>query len=477
MLDCRSEITFAAFQKVTHELIDDLFLLVKPNGAIIEANDKAKACILSENNTNFYELFLKEDQQKAYKFIEMLTKSDRNGKERLTHYIGNEKITILYKGSLIQDDVVLLGELIEQKKKNSNSADSKINYQELYEMEHDFRNFMFQELEIGILAIDRNNWIQCCNEHMAKLVEINSGEQLVGKNLFEMGSEHPLIIHMEQMTKVIRDSGIVNERFYYDEDSLYQVRGMFFESDNSIRFVLYDRSHQQRFENLLMYKKQMESVSHLAAGVAHELRNPLSVIQGFIQLSTVTKDFSKYYDTVISELSRMNEIIEDFLSVSRKKIQKQKQRPDLIIRSLVHIIQSECLLHNLVFKYHFDESSQQAMVNESMIKQVVLNLLRNSIEAYGDKKEHRYIRLSGKEESGYYEVNFIDHGPGMSPEVLEQLGRPFFTTKDKGTGIGIPLCKKIIEEHGGKFTIDTEPGKGTKIRFCLPLVEEEKFKG
>ncbi|WP_257345996.1 two-component system sensor histidine kinase NtrB [Pseudalkalibacillus decolorationis] len=471
MLDCRSDTTYAALQKITHELMDELYLLVRANGIIVDANDNAKSIILNENDVNFYDLFYKEDQQNAYEFIRIVTE-DECSDVTLTHYVRDKRISVRYKGALLQDEVVLLGTVIETTPVIKNGI-TEMDYQSLYEKECDFRKFMFRELEIGILTVDADNVIDCCNERMKMFLEIDSTEQLIGKSLLQLENDHSLLIHMKQMTREIRNTKIVNERFYYGDDSLYQVKGMFFEMDKSVRFVLYDRSHQQRFENLLMYKKQMESVSHLAAGVAHELRNPLSVIQGFIQLSTVSNDFSKYYDTVISELSRMNEIIEDFLSVSRKKIHKQQQRPDLIIRSLVHIIQSECLLHNLVFKYYFDESSQHAMVNESMIKQVVLNLLRNSIEAYGEKKEHRYIRLSGKKRNGYYEVSFIDHGPGMSEEVLEQLGKPFFTTKDRGTGIGIPLCKKIIEEHGGTFSIISEPGKGTKVRFRLPLINGE----
>ncbi len=466
---CQSDNTFAAFQHIMNDLTDDIYLLIKPNGSIIESNRIAQESILSERQTNFYDLFLKEDKPAVFGFIEKLT--PKNTSEKVfNHYLNEEKIKIKYLGKMIEDEIVLLGKVLEESKPDERDDHG---YKEKYEKEYEFRKFMFRELEIGILTITSENKIDCCNERMKLFVDLDCVNQLIGQNLLQLDYDHPLLTQMRQMTREIRNTKIVNERFYYEDDCLYQVKGMYFDSDESIRFVLYDRSHQQRFENLLMYKKQMESVSHLAAGVAHELRNPLSVIQGFIQLSAVTKDFSKYYDTVLSELARMNEIIEDFLSVSRRKMQKQKQRPDLIIKSLIHIIQSECLLHNLVFEWDVEEVDSYTMVNESMIKQVVLNLLRNSIEAYNVKQTNRRIHLQGKATSHHYEITFIDRGPGMEKSVLEQLGKPFFTTKEKGNGIGIPLCKKIIEEHGGTFNIISKLGEGTTIRFRLPFLSEK----
>ncbi|MCF6408505.1 ATP-binding protein [Pseudalkalibacillus salsuginis] len=466
---CQSDNTFAAFQHIMNDLTDDIYLLIKPNGSIIESNRIAQESILSERQTNFYDLFLKEDKPAVFSFIEKLTPKNAS-KMTFNHYLNEEKITIKYLGKMIEDEIVLLGKVLGESK--ADEADDH-GYKEKYEKEYEFRKFMFRELEIGILTITSENKIDCCNERMKLFVDLECVNQLIGQNLLQLDYDHPLLSQMRQMTREIRNTKIVNERFYYEDDCLFQVKGMYFDSDESIRFVLYDRSHQQRFENLLMYKKQMESVSHLAAGVAHELRNPLSVIQGFIQLSAVTKDFSKYYDTVLSELARMNEIIEDFLSVSRRKMQKQKQRPDLIIKSLIHIIQSECLLHNLLFEWDVEEVDVYTMVNESMIKQVVLNLLRNSIEAYNVKQTNRRIHLQGKATSHHYEITFKDQGPGMEKSVLEQLGKPFFTTKEKGNGIGIPLCKKIIEEHGGTFNIISKLGEGTTIRFRLPFLSEK----
>lgn len=215
----------------------------------------------------------------------------------------------------------------------------------------------------------------------------------------------------------------------------------------------------------------MEAVSHIAAGVAHELRNPLSVIKGFLQLAKLTDDFHKYYDTILSELNRMNLIIEDFLSVSRKKMTRSWQSPNQIIESLVQILKSECLLHdvNLDLQLTATKYNVTVHVNESMIKQVILNLLRNSVEAYGSSNINRRFIVKTEIEDERFLLTLKDNGKGMPDEVLNQLGKPFFTTKEKGNGIGIPLCKKIIEDHGGSFIITSEYNVGTEVRISLPL--------
>ncbi|KYG32060.1 sensor histidine kinase [Alkalihalobacillus trypoxylicola] len=214
----------------------------------------------------------------------------------------------------------------------------------------------------------------------------------------------------------------------------------------------------------------MEAVSHIAAGVAHELRNPLSVIKGFLQLAQLTNDFQKYYDTILAELNRMNAIIEDFLSVSRRKMDRKLQSPVQIMKSLVEIMKAECLLHDVEFAMNLKETALLINVNESIIKQIMLNLLRNSIEAFGKSNQNRKFKITTAICDNEYFILVKDNGKGMPEEVLKQLGKPFFTTKESGTGIGIPLCKKMIEDHGGTFKIESTFNVGTTVILSLPLI-------
>ncbi|WKB36921.1 histidine kinase dimerization/phospho-acceptor domain-containing protein [Terrilactibacillus sp. S3-3] len=128
--------------------------------------------------------------------------------------------------------------------------------------------------------------------------------------------------------------------------------------------------------------------------MAHELRNPLSVIKGFIQLSSFTGQLDKYYDTILSEIDRMNDILEIFfLSLSKKQTNKKDVVPEKMCDSLIPLIQSECLLKKILYRlYEFERSGALCFADISMVKQVILNLLRNAVEAFdGRQKKKRYL--------------------------------------------------------------------------------------
>ncbi|WP_100372415.1 two-component system sensor histidine kinase NtrB [Bacillus sp. FJAT-45037] len=325
------------------------------------------------------------------------------------------------------------------------------------------------ELGIPYLKVNHFTEIIAWNQSFVELTDMRSA-YLHDSTIEELSTHDELLSFAYQLIlKVLSNNEAVDADF--EEGELYvRVKVLQPCEKGEMYLIFEDRSLQKQFENLLTFHHQMEAVSHIAAGVAHELRNPLSVIKGFMQLAKLTGDHDKYYDTVLSELNRMNGIIEDFLSVSRKKIGRKKQSPFLIMSSLIEIIKSECLLHDVELTLELTPTKSLVCVNESMVKQVVLNLLRNSIEAYGSSNTSRLFKVQTFAEEDFYRIVVSDNGKGMPQSVLEQLGKPFFTTKETGTGIGIPLCKKIIEDHGGSFHISSEFNVGTAVTLTLPTV-------
>ncbi|MEB5480083.1 sensor histidine kinase [Shouchella clausii] len=305
--------------------------------------------------------------------------------------------------------------------------------------------------------------------HLTDLAEKDLEEQ----TLAELGvSDHLLHFINEQLSISVGRGNQIVKNCYEDDDATIKVT--VFPERGTYAFVYYvlleDLTVKRKFEELVTFQHQMQAVSHIAASVAHELRNPLSVIKGFLQLSHLTSDFQKYYNTIISELNRMNVIIEDFLSVSRKKNDRKWQSPAQLLQSLAELMRAECSLHSVEFQLDIEETFAICHVNESMFKQVMLNLLRNSIEAYEEQSTGRRLEIRSREVGEQVIIELIDNGKGMPDTVLSQLGKPFFTTKEKGTGVGIPLCKKIIEDHGGTFYIQSEANVGTRIEMVLPLL-------
>ncbi|WP_227934955.1 two-component system sensor histidine kinase NtrB [Alkalihalobacillus deserti] len=323
--------------------------------------------------------------------------------------------------------------------------------------------------ELGVPFLEVNKYLQPLSWNQAFLdLTYTKKSELQVFSLEELGLNNSIFLFSKKLIQKALESNCKQEEDFEEVDLLYRIRAIPFK-DGVVYLIFEDRSLQKQFENLLTFHDQMEAVSHIAAGVAHELRNPLSVIKGFLQLAKLTNDHQKYYDTVMSELNRMNGILEDFLSVSRRKIDRRLQSPVNIMNSLIEIIKAECLLHDVEFHLKLTETNRQVHVNESMVKQVMLNLLRNSVEAYGESNSNRKLTIETKIENNNYVIAVKDNGKGMPESVLKQLGKPFFTTKARGTGIGIPLCKKIIEDHGGTFHIQSVLNVGTSVLISLPL--------
>lgn len=338
----------------------------------------------------------------------------------------------------------------------------------LLDLNTDSEDF-FSELSIACMVLHDRILIEC-NKLAQSLLHLGNKQSWEGKTVDQVLTEHPMA---KSILAVIEEAKVQDKiaKSLWDEDYTYYIQAKALKNDRMI-ITIQDRTYEKRHEQLLFQKMQLESVSHLAAGVAHELRNPLSVIQGFIQLSSMTGNFERYYNTIISEINRMNQIIEDFLSISRKKVEKKYLKPADLLDSIKALIQSECLLHGITFDYKLHNNDGYLFVNESMIKQVMLNLLRNTIEAYDNGKKNRLFRLHAGKDKDKFIMMVEDNGPGMSEHVMESLGTPFYTTKDTGTGIGIPMCKKIINEHNGQFLIDSIENRGTKITIRLPLANE-----
>ncbi|WP_070120652.1 two-component system sensor histidine kinase NtrB [Bacillus marinisedimentorum] len=437
------------------------------NGEVLEMNENA-ARVLGDKKERFYDYFHPSHRDTVFQFLKEISDNGFARRFSLYHSMEEGNVLTLYNGKRSGEFLYLAGMPDVRV-----LAENQVPLHQLLKLSDKdlvIREFLSQKLDLSIVMLNRNNELIFCNEAFSKLFGLACGPVFEGRTISELETDIPLKGELKKFVQDLRSSGKTIERYYYEDESLYHIQGVYIPDSDSLFMCIHDRSYQQRFEKLMLYKQQMESVSQLAAGVAHELRNPLSVIRGFLQLSFLTNDWKKYYHTILSEVTRMNEIIEDFLSVSRKKITKRKQIPADIFHSLIYIIRSECLLHDITFEYQIEETEREVEVNEGMIKQILLNLLRNSIEAYeGIKKDRKFILQTYVSDSEYV-VNVCDHGPGIPAEVLEQLGKPFFTTKENGNGVGIPLSKNIIENHGGTFSVESEPDRGTRTTFTLPFV-------
>lgn len=231
-----------------------------------------------------------------------------------------------------------------------------------------------------------------------------------------------------------------------------------------------DISYQKEAEKLIVQSEKLKLAGEIAAGVAHEIRNPMTVISGFVQMMQNDADYpyKEYTELIRSELDRINLIISEFLVLAKpqapsfKKISLRKTLDDTIA-----LFGPELNLHGILFDYCWEQEDFIIEGEEHRIKQVLINLMKNAIEASHNPGEISLI--VALQDDTKVSIQLQDRGSGISSEELTQIFEPFYTTKETGTGLGLIVSQKIIQEHGGILTIESEPGRGTLATIILPM--------
>lgn len=232
-----------------------------------------------------------------------------------------------------------------------------------------------------------------------------------------------------------------------------------------------DMTERNKMEELLRRSEKLTTVGQLAAGVAHEIRNPLTTLRGFLQLQMQTKKLnSQHTDLMLSELDRINLIVSEFLILAKPQaVHFQVKDIRYILGDVISLLDSQAHLHSIEFSMNFSEEALLVHCEENQLKQVFINLLKNAMEAMPSGGTIHMQTWRG--EPGSVMIRIIDEGEGISKETLAKLGEPFFTNKETGTGLGLMISQRIIESHKGTMDIESELGKGTTVTVALPVAE------
>lgn len=227
-------------------------------------------------------------------------------------------------------------------------------------------------------------------------------------------------------------------------------------------------------EKLLMEKEihraeRLNVIGHLAASVAHEIRNPMTVVRGFMQIfykeSFIPDDKKEYLKLMIQELDRAETIINDYLALAKPRVDKSEQIDiEKQIYFVKDIISSYALLNNVRIVERL-ESDLCIKGNPEKLNQVLINLIKNAIEASPEGGE---IAVAAYKEKSKIVIDISDSGVGLTNEEMKRLGSPFYSTKENGTGLGLMVCYGIVEAMYGKIEVHSEKGKGTIFSIRLP---------
>jgi signal transduction histidine kinase len=233
----------------------------------------------------------------------------------------------------------------------------------------------------------------------------------------------------------------------------------------------------QNMNERLQQLERLSSMGQLAAGVAHEIRNPLNAIGLAIQRiqreysppgeADSDKEFHKLIFTVREEIKRLNVIIEDFLSMSRRiRLALRPQSISEFLERVVILIQEEANSRRINIQTHWDEPAMVVTIDESRMRQALLNLIKNAFESISGEGT---VTLSVKPHSKkWVRIQLADTGVGIAPGDLERIFSADYTTKEKGLGLGLPIAHEIIRAHGGEVRVRSEVGRGTTFEILLP---------
>lgn len=329
----------------------------------------------------------------------------------------------------------------------------------------------------AILCFDEDQSILLFNDG-ARIMFGYSPEEILGKELQELISpvcrdqcEFIRRFRDEKQSCAMRQSLQLTALRKGGEEFPIELNLSYMEIEGKFTFtaIIRDTSEVRGLENKLLQSERFAAVGQAVAYVAHELRNPLMVIGGFagqVRMGlTDPKDMLKM-DMILDEVRRLESLVAGIGDFT-KTYRPCKRRTDLsaVIKEVLEIIAGVYPIEKYTFKEEYSPDFGEIFCDPDKLKQVFLNLLANGCEAMPGGGS---VTISAARNPSWIEIRVLDHGKGLPKERIQRLFEPFYTTKEKGLGLGLPICYKIVQAHGGEIYAESQPGKGTCFVVRIP---------
>ncbi|WP_438444391.1 ATP-binding protein [Gorillibacterium sp. sgz5001074] len=343
---------------------------------------------------------------------------------------------------------------------------------ELIESKERYKTITEHSLD-AICIIDGTQWVYL-NQPGLDLFEADGPEQLIGmpyENLLH--SRHHAGCR-ERCRSVLEDHRVAElieeEWFTLKGNRLHcEVLGVptVLGNKRMIKLIIRNITERKRAQEMLLQSEKLNIAGQIAASVAHEIRNPLTSLKGFIKLMRQQGATDRYLQIMEVELERINSIAQEMLYLGKPQtVDKKVLSLPAILEQVTGLMESQAHMMNVSIELLYAERLR-IMGDENQLKQLLINLIKNAVEAMPDGGK---IFVRSMREEGYAVLTVEDQGSGIPKEQIENLGRPFFTTKSGGTGLGLMVCRNIIKEHDGLLEVSSRPGCGTVFTVRLPLV-------
>ncbi|MFC0211920.1 PAS domain S-box protein [Paenibacillus chartarius] len=346
--------------------------------------------------------------------------------------------------------------------------------EELLEREKQFRKLI--KLNPEPIVLHKDGKIQFVNDMGCKLLGGASTDDFTGTSIFDYFSPVDVDLIQKRLNHVYQSDHYTE----FMEIKLRRIDGVFIDVELSsiyvhknlgspvVQTVLRDISQRKKSEEIIIRAEKLSLIGELAAGIAHDIRNPLTSLKGFIQLLKAKN--TEYVDVMMEELEHINYVVNEFMTLGKPHLNlfETSDLPSLL-NSVVHFMTPQARLYNVQIHTEMDGEIRLIPCIPDQIKQVLINILKNAIEAM---PHGGIITAAIRNHQGQSVICSIqDQGVGISEEMLSRLGSPFLTSKSNGTGLGLMICKRIVECHGGKLSFHSHRNQGTTVVIELPVLQ------
>ena len=361
---------------------------------------------------------------------------------------------------------MLLAPLAELSRKNDMLAESELNYRTLA-AEKEFSEAIFNSTASGVAVLDENGKVLRMNQSGQEILEL-SPRDITGRHIGSisrgMTEMEKIIPNLSREISIITGSGKRKPIGFTNSQLLDHD-----ERQKGTIVVFRDLTEINKLRAEINKKQHFASMGKVMAGVAHEIRNPLFAIQSIGQILEREAPSARHQallNALLKETGRMKALIEDLLFYSRpSRLEVAEIDVDFFFEDIIAFLRLGGYRPGILFSC---PAPMRINADGDKIRQVFLNLMDNAAGALC-----RQVEIRAERKNGAASITLRDDGEGIEEDDLERIFDPFFTTKKEGTGLGLPICRKIMEDHGGRLEIKSAKGAGTIVTVTLPLTSSK----
>ncbi|AYE36610.1 two-component sensor histidine kinase [Borrelia turcica IST7] len=367
-------------------------------------------------------------------------------------------------------------------KLNKLSSEQKLKFiQDLYK-KIEIYDGIFASINEGILVLDKFNNIIYSNKMLFQILTLNSESKL--ETLYDI--QIPTLTNLIEELAINEDK-IIGYEFQISTNMFIKISFMPYVKDQKLEgniILIEDIKDKKHKEELFRRAEALAAFTRHARNIAHEIKNPLGAID--INLQLLKKEIDRqdikstkadnYFKIIKEEINRMDKTVTDFLLTVRPiKIMAEKRDITDIIKSVYNLLNPELENKDIKLLLNLKKVSP-ALIDEKLLRQVIINIIKNAEEALLESnKRIKKIDISINESKDNIYINIKDNGDGMKDETKDEIFKPQFSTKEKGSGIGLTISYKIIKEHGGEIFVESKEMKGTTFTITLPKLNTDKI--